>query len=147
MTDPAADFGARLGVVAAAGVAVLFVRRGAQVWQSIRRRRALGSSALPELTNGAPGVLLFTGTLCADCQRQKEILDVLRDDLGNGWRVREVQAARERPLAHRFRIASVPATVVLDAGGRPVAINYGLAPAETVRRQLEPLLGARTALR
>ncbi len=140
MTDPGLDLGLRLGIVAAAGGAVWLSARGSEVWRSYRRRRALETGRTPELTRDVPALLLFSGTLCVDCARQKEILLGLREELGAGWRLHEVHAASEVQLARRFRVESVPATVVLDRAGRPVAVNYGLVDAGTLSKQLQPLL-------
>ncbi len=140
MTDPVIDLGLRLGIVAAAGGAVWLFARGSRLWRERRRRLALQTGPTPEVTEGEPTVLLFTGALCADCTQQKDILLGLHQGLGDGWRLREMQAAAEVHLAHRFGIESVPATVVLDTAGRPVAINYGLVDAGTLSKQLQPLL-------
>ncbi len=140
MTDPVIDLGLRLGIVAAAGGAVWLSARGSTLWRSHRRRRALRSRPTPEETKGEPTVLLFTGALCADCTRQKEILLDLHHGLADGWRLHEVQAVSEVHLARRFGVESVPATVVLDSAGRAMAVNYGLVDTGTLSRQLQPLL-------
>jgi len=140
MTDPGLDLGLRLGIVAAAGGAVWLAASGGSVWRSYRRRRALRSRPMPGVTNGTPTVLLFTGALCADCTRQKEILLDLHHGLADGWRLHEVQVVLEVHLARHFGVESVPSTVVLDAAGRPIAVNYGLVDTGTLSRQLRPLL-------
>ena len=94
------------------------------------------ASAVPELAQGEPTILLFTGTLCSECQTQKEIIEGLLSEAANGWRLREVHAAREVGVARRFGVETVPATVVIDAGGRPRAVNYGLIDAGSLREQL-----------
>ena len=140
MTDPMVDLALRLGIVAAAGAAVSLFALGSRVWRERRRHVALLSRPTPELTRGEPTVLLFSGALCADCTQQKAILVDIRQGLGGGWRLREVQAAAELPLARRFGVESVPATVVLDSAGRPAAVNYGLVDGDTLSRQLAALL-------
>lgn len=135
MTGAALDVGLRLGVAAALGTGLVASRAGLLAWRDRRRRRAMSGPPLPDLAGGEPTVLLFTGALCSDCTRQKEILQDVRTRVG-GWRMREVRAARERPLAARFGVESVPATVLLTATGRPVAVNYGLAAAHVVQGQL-----------
>jgi thioredoxin-like negative regulator of GroEL len=135
-----AELGLRIAVVVVIAVALLLGRRLVNAWQAGRRRRGLRSAFLPDLTQGSPTVLLFTGTLCGDCVMQKEILLEMRSALGNGWQLREVQAAQEGGFARRFGIESVPSTVVIKPEGATVAINYGLVPAETLTGQLKPLL-------
>lgn len=140
MTDPMVEFALRLGIVAASGGAVSSFAWGSRAWRKRRRQLALQSATTPELAQGEPTVLLFSGALCADCNQQKAILVDISKGLGDGWRLREVQAAAEVPLARRFGVESVPATVVLDSAGRPAAVNYGLVDSDTLIRQLAPLL-------
>jgi thiol-disulfide isomerase/thioredoxin len=139
MTDPALDVGLRLAVAAALGTGLVAGRAGLAAWRDHRRHRAIGGPALPELALGEATVLLFTGSLCADCIRQKEILQAVRTRLG-GWRIHEVHAAREQPLAARFGVQSVPATVVLDPKGQPVAVNYGVQDIGVMFDQLAAVL-------
>jgi len=135
------DLGLRLGVTAVLGAGVVAGRLGLIAWRDQRRSRALAGRPLPDLAAGEPTVLLFTGTLCSDCIRQKRILVDLRRRLG-GWRMRELHAAKEGPLAARFGIQSVPATVLLGPEGRSVAVNYGLVQADVLVNQLRPLVAA-----
>jgi hypothetical protein len=135
------DLLVRAGVVAGAGAVVLVGRAGLLAWQRARVRKALAGRPLPDLAAGMPTVLLFTGTLCSDCIRQKEILQDLRSQL-DGWRIREVLAAGESDLATRFGVESVPATVLLDRAGSPTAVNYGLVDANAFLGQLHELVAA-----
>jgi thiol-disulfide isomerase/thioredoxin len=139
MTGPALDVGLRLAVAAALGTGLVAGRAGLAAWRDRRRRRAIGGPALPELALGEATVLLFTGSLCADCIRQKEILEEVQTRLG-GWRIHEVRAAREQQLAARFGVQSVPATVVLDPKGQPMSVNYGLQDIGVMVGQLQALL-------
>ncbi len=143
MKGLAVEFGWRLGVVLLAGLGLLFVRLAALAWSAHRRRQGLRSEPAPALAGDEPTVLLFSGRLCGDCEQQKQVLLDLRRDLGNAWRIREVQAAGEVELARRFGVESIPATVILDAAGRPLAVNYGLVPASTLQGQLKPALRGR----
>lgn len=140
MRQAAIDVGVRMAIVAAIGAAILLARWPAAVWRARRLRRALEFGSAPKVTAGSPTVLLFSGTLCGHCERQKAILSEVQLTLRNGWRVREVHAASEAQLARQFGVESVPATVVLDGGGRARAVNYGLVTAAALRRQLEPVL-------
>lgn len=135
------DLELRLGLTAALGAGVIAGRLGLATWRDRRRSRAIAGRPLPELAAGEPTVLLFTGSLCSDCIRQKRILQDVRTRLG-GWRMHELYAAKEAPLAARFGIQSVPATVLLGPEGRSVAVNYGLVQADVLVGQLRPLVAA-----
>ncbi len=136
MNGPMRDLAWRLAVVALAAILLLVVRAVTVARSARLRKRALQGDAVPGLGGSEPIVLLFSGTLCGDCVRQKEILLDLRRQAG-GWQLREVLAAREADVARRFQVKMVPATAILNATGRPVAINYGLVAAGQLKRQLE----------
>ncbi len=136
MNGPVRDLVWRLAVVVLAAALLLAIRAVAAARGARMRERALQGDAVPGLGGSEPSVLLFTGSLCGDCVRQKEILLDLHRQAG-GWQLREVLAAREADLARRFEVEMVPATAVLDATGRPVAVNYGLVAAGQLKRQLE----------
>ena len=134
MRDPFTALLVRALVVGLVTGAIVAARPILSAWQAGRSRRALQASVLPEWRTGRPLVLLFTGALCSDCIRQKDVLAKLAPDGGVG--VEEIFAARSPQLARQFGVKSVPATVVLDGEGRPRAVNYGLVDAATLSRQL-----------
>jgi len=122
MSDPLQALAFRLGVLVLVAAITLGAWGALLTWGAYRRRRAMRASAAPALSQGEPTILLFTGTLCSDCQTQKEIIDsLLSETVG---------------VARRFGVETVPATVVIDAGGRPRAVNYGLIDAGSLREQL-----------
>ena len=53
--------------------------------------------------------------------------------------VEERHDAREDRLARRFKVLSLPTTVLLGSDGRVGAVNYGFAPGEQLRAQLDGL--------
>jgi thiol-disulfide isomerase/thioredoxin len=127
----------------AAGTAVLMVllRVALRSW----RRALLGQEVreLPGLVPGTHGaVLYFTTPTCAECRwRQEPALRELQRRRDGQVAVIKVDALKEAGLARRFRILTVPSTVVVDGRGRVRAVNYGFAPAE----QLEAQLGLATS--
>jgi thiol-disulfide isomerase/thioredoxin len=139
MAPPGLDLALRILLVGLAVALVFSLRPLLQALlrtgRDSRRRRALGSDPLAEWRTGHPQVLLFTGAVCSDCVRQKDVLDRL-GAAGDGIAVREVNAAGEPELTRRFGIRSVPSTVILDGDGRPSAVNYGLADATILSKQL-----------
>ncbi len=112
------------------------VRLGA----ALRRRRLVGHLREPALSRGETTLLFFTGEHCTTCKyRQKPAIDAVQRDLGR-LRVVEIDAAREDRLAGRFKVLSLPTTVLLAADGRVAAVNYGFAPGEQLRSQLAGLV-------
>ena len=98
-----------------------------------RRQRVLAAPPAPDLATGRPTILYFHGDRCSDCVVQERELDALltaRPEIA----IRADHAPSA--LSARFGVLTVPATVVLDGGGRARAANYGLARRETLERQL-----------
>lgn len=86
---------------------------------------------------GRPSILFFSGATCSVCHTaQRPALDRLAPSLGGRVEVREIDVAGDPALARRFKVMSLPTTVVLDADGRARAVNAGYAPASLLRRQL-----------
>jgi hypothetical protein len=135
IVDPLVSVGLRVAVIGMVGAGTFAGREGLRRWQAGRRRRVLDGEAIPEMSQGEPTVLLFSGTLCSECIRQKEALSTLTRS-GPSFRVSEVMAAKDPALAGRFGVQSVPATVVLNGKGKAVAVNYGFAEAELIASQL-----------
>ena len=114
-------------VVILVGIAVAVERsRG---WYG--RRAALAGGGT--VSRGKPYVLYFTGPNCTICRTHQEpALSRLE-----GVEVDKVDAIERADLAEKYHVYTVPTTVVIGADGRPAAVNYGYAPAEKLRRQLE----------
>ncbi len=109
------------------GIAVAVER--SRAWRG--RRVALESARAG--ARGEPYVLYFTGPNCTICRTHQEpALSRLQ-----GVQVDKVDAIERQDLAERFRVYTVPTTVVIAADGRAAAVNYGYAPVEKLRRQLE----------
>ena len=84
-----------------------------------------------------PTILYFSGAACTVCHTaQRPALDRLAPARRGLVEVREIDVAAEPELARRFRVMSLPTTVVLDAGGRAHAVNAGFAPEPLLERQL-----------
>ncbi len=135
MRDPVAGIALRLAIIALVLAGVFGARVLLRHWQASRRAQVLQGSAAPDMSRGELTVLLFTGTLCSDCLRQKETLVAMNGSAGH-FRVNEVMAAREPALAGRFGVQSVPATVILRGDGKAVAVNYGYVNGDVIASQL-----------
>jgi thioredoxin-like negative regulator of GroEL len=122
---------APLFAAAALVLAALALRTG-----QARQRRHLVGNVVDAPVDG-PAILFFTGQACTICHTaQRPALERLAPELRGRVAVREVDVAAEPTLAQRFRVMSLPTTVVLDAEGRARAVNAGFAPAPKLQRQL-----------
>lgn len=121
----------------------LLVAAIAFAWQ-LAQRRHLAALARRTVVDGGhlgeeglPTILYFTAPDCAQCRlRQTPILEQLLSELGRPVVLRKVDALEHEDLARRYGVLTVPTTVILDAAGRPRAINHGLVTADRLRRQL-----------
>ena len=120
---------AQLWALAVAGIVVL-VAAGLETLRSRRARRlAASASSAPSVE---PYILYFTGDGCTVCRTHQEpALSKLE-----GVRVEKVDAVRDRALADRFHVYTLPTTVVMGVDGRALHVNYGYAPAPKLERQL-----------
>lgn len=117
-----------LAIAAAAAVALLAY--GALRWRAFAAaRQALRSVGEP---GAGPYVLYFWGEGCTTCRTHQE--PALRE---LDARVVKVDAVAEPELARRYHVYTLPTTVVMAAGGRPLHVNYGFANAAKLRKQLE----------
>jgi thioredoxin 1 len=110
------------------------------VWQR-RRLDQLQEEILPsalghQIALGSPAVLYFTAEGCVQCKlQQTPVLERFAADTGIA--VHKLDAVVQQDLAAFYNVMTVPTTVVLDRQRRPVAINYGLAPLQKLRQQIE----------
>ena len=105
-----------------------------------RQAHLIGRVMDPHAPSGGavqPAVLYFTGAACTICHTaQTPALARLADDLGGSAVIHEVDVADKPDLARRYRVMSLPTTVVLAADGTVAAVNVGFASADRIREQL-----------
>ena len=121
-----------IAVAIVAGAALLLrAQRGGQ-------RELVGSVVeTPRAQRQLPSILYFTGETCTICHTaQKPALRSLASGIDGNLEIREVDIAVEPELARRYRVMSLPTTIVLDADGQVTEINVGFASSDTLRRQL-----------
>jgi len=125
-----------LGFAPLLAVAVIALVALALQTQKMRQRRHLLGSAV-DVAGDSPTILFFSGVTCTICHTaQRPALDRLESELDGRVRVREIDVAEEPALARRFRVMSLPTTVLLDADGHARTVNVGFASAQLLRDQL-----------
>jgi thioredoxin 1 len=121
-----------IAIAVIGGVAlVLRLQRGGQ-------RELVGNVVEPSGSRSRlPSILYFTGETCTICHTaQRPALRALADDIDPGIEIREIDIAVEPDLARRYRVMSLPTTIVLGRAGEVTEINVGFASGEVLRRQL-----------
>jgi thiol-disulfide isomerase/thioredoxin len=110
----------------AAGLTAVAARMTA--WHS--RRHAVGEVGTPA---SEPYILYFTTPDCSACKLRQE--PALRE-LEGAVKVEKVDALERRDLAEKYRVYTVPTTVVVGSDGETRAVNYGFTPTRKLKTQL-----------
>lgn len=126
---------------------ILIVSSGRRFVET-QRRRAL--SATPPSFGGEMDanvslsqvrILAFSSDDCRQChEMQIPALQRVLDARGSKVSVAEVDAPNSPDLIQRFRVLTVPSTVIMDAAGRTHAINYGFANTQHLLDQVDEVL-------
>lgn len=101
-----------------------------------RRAEASASAPLAPCDSGEPRVLLFTGSDCSVCERQRAIIEDVRGHWPGGLCVERVDTAENPVEARAFGVMSVPTTVVISGDGRIASLTGGLMRAEELKQRL-----------
>jgi hypothetical protein len=115
-------------------------------WQLLRLQQARRLRGLAAerpfagiLPDGGPAVVAFTLPSCVDCRaRQTPALERLRAQ-APAVAITVLRADGHGELVERLGIMTVPATVVLDAGGEVRYLNQGFADEARLAGQLAAL--------
>ena len=100
---------------------------------------ASSDSAIAESHGNSSSVriLAFSSEDCHQCHTlQAPALQRVQDRYGDSVTIVDVDAPNEPELTRRYHVLTVPTTIVLDAAGRPHAVNYGFAPAPKLIAQV-----------
>ena len=114
-------------VLAAAGVAAYALLR------QLHMRRMQPAPAA-----GRPMLLYFRSDTCAVCPAQGRYVDEVAAQWGDVT-IERVDAVRDPDTAARYRVFTLPTTVLLDGRGQVRHVNYGLTDTDKLGRQLARL--------
>jgi thiol-disulfide isomerase/thioredoxin len=133
-------------ILAAVAIAVAVGVIGARAWSGYRlgNLRARGHdrlwSALGEVPDGRPSLVVFSTPGCAACRTaQYPAVETLVARFGPALRVVTVDLAERPAVGHAFKVLTAPTTVVLGGDGRVGSFNHGFAPADQLAAQLSAL--------
>jgi thioredoxin 1 len=84
-----------------------------------------------------PVLLYFSGEYCVACKyQQTPIVENVAAKFGDSVVVKAYDVSQYPELASRYRVLTLPTTVVLNPSGQVVHINYGLTPQAKLEAQL-----------
>lgn len=127
----------------AIGLAII----GFLAYQLLRRyhihKTAAASShdpILSDLKPGVPAIIYFTTPGCVPCVTQQQpALKRLQTELGDDIQVLQIDASENSAVADRWGVFSAPTTFILDPQRQVRDVNYGVADAPKLIRQLNAL--------
>lgn len=138
----------RAGVLVLVSILLLLVVGSGRRYVEAQRRRALAAVPLssPGDTNADASlslvrILAFSSDDCRQChEMQIPALQRVLDARGSQVSVAEVDTPNSPDLAQRYRILTLPSTVIMDAAGRTHAVNYGFANTQLLLDQVDEIL-------
>lgn len=106
------------------------------VWQWVKVRLARSISPGDEAT-GKPTLLYFSGPYCAICKvQQTPIIEQIAATFTDAVEVKRVDVTQSPDLASKYRVLTLPTTIVIDPQGQVTHINYGVTPQTKLESQL-----------
>ena len=140
------DLLVRAGALVLVGMLVVLIVWSGRRFVETQRRRALNAVPLSPGVDAHAGlsqvrILAFSSDDCRQCHElQIPALQRVLDARGSKVSVAEVDAPNARDLTQRYRIMTLPSTVIMDAAGRAHAVNYGFANTQRLLDQVDEVL-------
>jgi hypothetical protein len=138
----------RVSVLVLISILLLLVVWSGRRFVEAQRRRALaavpptfGSDMDAHTGLSQVRILAFSSVDCRQChEMQIPALQRVLDARGSKVSVAEVDAPNSPELTQRYRILTLPSTVIMDAAGHTHAVNYGFANTELLLDQVDEVL-------
>jgi thiol-disulfide isomerase/thioredoxin len=134
-----------IAIVAAAVVATLagwlLTRRSGNIREIHSEPIQGASTGAAELgiSRTGPTVVHFSAPWCGPCDRVRQVVDQVCENLGDVAHV-EVDLDANPQAARQFSVLSLPTTLIFDVDGRQRYRASGVPKAADLRSALEPLL-------
>ena len=142
----------RIGVLVLVSLLLWLIVWSGRRFVEVQRRLALaaapvkvstGTDVVDVHSNSTPvRILAFSSADCHQCHRlQTPALQRVVQARGSDVSVLDVDATSSPELTQRYRVLTVPTTVILDATGHAHAVNYGFANTQHLLEQVDEVLG------
>lgn len=119
-------------------ITTLLIIIGTGAYATLKRRHVRVIGGLDAVTAG-PTVLYFASESCAACPSQERYLQqlVAKHD---GLEVQKIDAELEQETAAKYRVFTLPTTILLDPQGEVREINYGLTHTQKLIQQVTKIV-------
>lgn len=132
----ATDWIVRLGIAVGLGLLGWGIFRVTR-YVSLKRVAGKRAKELNDLQPGIATVVYFTTPDCLPCKTiQRPALARLRDILGEGIRVIEINTYENPEIAKEWGVLSFPSTFIFDQSGIPRQVIYGVTGVEKLMNQV-----------
>lgn len=102
---------------------------------------SLGNDVYANSSLSLVRILAFSSADCRQCHElQIPALQRVLEARGTKVSVAEVDAPNSPELTQRYRVLTLPSTVVMDAQGHAHAVNYGFANTQRLLEQVDEVL-------
>ncbi|HEX4714417.1 MAG TPA: thioredoxin family protein [Ktedonobacteraceae bacterium] len=140
----------RLGILILVILSIVALVQLGRLFIARQRKLALAAAPLSDsldenivLSQGKVHILAFSSADCTQCHTlQQPALRRLQTLRREEIDVVEIDAPSSPALAKRYRILTVPSTVVLNTAGEAYAVNYGFANFAKLKQQIDAVLTA-----
>jgi thioredoxin-like negative regulator of GroEL len=138
----------RVGVLVFVCILLFLVVWSGRRFVEAQRRRALATIPLAfggdvdaNASLSQVRILAFSSDDCRQChEMQIPALQRVLDARGSKVSIAEVDAPNSPDLTQRYRILTLPSTVIMDAAGRAHAVKYGFANTQRLLDQVDEVL-------
>jgi thiol-disulfide isomerase/thioredoxin len=118
--------------VVAGGLSLLWF-----AWQGYKVR-IIESIQASDITVGKPNLLYFTAQYCAACRfQQAPIIEAIASKFGDSIAVSKFDVTEHPELASRYKVLTLPTTVIVSGQGQVTHINRGVIALEKLETQLQ----------
>lgn len=142
----------RIGVLVLVSLLLWLIVWSGRLFVEVQRRRALAAAPLGISTgtdiigirsDSTPvRILAFSSADCHQCHRlQTPALQRVVQARGSDVSVLDIDATSSPELTQRYRVVTLPTTVILDATGHAHAVNYGFTNTQHLLEQVDEVLG------
>jgi thioredoxin 1 len=105
-------------------------------WQWVKSSLARSISPGDEAA-GKPTLLYFSGPYCVACKvQQTPIIEQIAAAFTGAVEVKRVDVTEAPELASKYKVLTLPTTVVINPRGQVTYINYGVTPQTKLESQL-----------
>ena len=106
-------------------------------WQYYKAR-VIESIQTSDISVGKPNLLYFTAQYCTACKfQQAPVIEAITSKFGDSIAVNKFDVTEHPELASRYKVLTLPTTIVVSEQGEVTHINRGVAALEQLEMQLQ----------